>query len=400
MRRLAAAAAAATLALPALPPTAHAAPAPCDLPRGYTGPVGEQWARKRLGYDRAWTLTQGEGVLTAVIDSGADTRHPMLSGRIADSVDLTGTGDRDCAGHGTGVAALIAGRDPRLGGVAPAARLLIVKQQHAERDADGGARLPKAVRAAADAGARVINISLKAAPSPALDQAVQYAHTKDAVIVAAAGNAQEQDGDQGAAYPASYPGVLSVASLGPDGARAESSGVQSKVDLAAPGKGLITPWPGGGHNPQAEGTSYAAAFVSGTAALVRSRHPHLNREQVVRRILATADGNAGTGTGRGMVNPVQAVTAVLAGETAPPPAPSQPPAAVLAAPEPSDDRTRAIATAVTAVTLTAAALAALSGVIVPMGRRRNWRPGRAALPAPEPEDTPETAPPSTTIGTP
>ncbi|MEW2358431.1 S8 family serine peptidase [Spirillospora sp. NPDC029432] len=389
MRGLGALICGAFLLLPQAP--AAAAPAPrCETAPGVPGPVAASWADRRLNLPRARTPTAGRGTTVAVIDSGADTSHPMLAGRVAKTLDLTGTGPRDCAGHGTGVAALIAGRDLGGGtaGVAPAARLLVVKQQDTGLDESDGARLPRAVRAAADAGAQVVNVSIKAGPSPALAEAVRYAQSRDVLIVAAAGNAEKEGGDAVPAYPASYPGVLSVASLGPDGARAESSSVQSRVDLAAPGKGIPTAWPGGGYNPQAEGTSYAAAYVSGAAALVRSRHPHLNRQQVANRLVTTADGNAGTGTGRGMINPVQAVTAVIPGETAPLPQASPRPAA-LTAPEPSDARTRDLSTAVTGGALAAAALAALAGVVLPVGRRRRWRPGRAVPPAPALQDEPE-----------
>ncbi|MFI0351758.1 S8 family serine peptidase [Actinomadura sp. 9N407] len=392
---------------------AHAAPAPdlapapdCQVARGVPGPIGESWADRRLGFARVWPLTRGRGVTTAVIDSGADPSHPMLAGRVARTVDLTGTGPSDCAGHGTGVAALVGGRDltgsgTRLTGVAPESRLVVIKQQNAERDEGGGARLPKAVRSAVAAGAGVINISIKAGDSPALARAVQDAQSKDVVIVAAAGNAQKEGGDAGPAYPASYPGVISVASLGPDGARAESSGVQSRVDIAAPGKAVPTAWPGGGYNPQAEGTSYAAAYVTGVATLVRSRHPHLNQQQVVNRILTTSDGNAGLGTGRGMVNPVQAVTALVPGETdGGGPAPTIAPAA-LAPPRHTDERTRVIAFSISGVALAAAALAVLIGVVTPMGRRRRWRPGRAVLTEPGlEEDLLLEAPAPTTIGAP
>ncbi|MDL4820357.1 S8 family serine peptidase [Actinomadura opuntiae] len=368
------------------PRPAPPAPVTCDLPRGYRGTIAEPWAQKRLAFQRVWGLTQGQGVKVAVIDSGVDVGHPMLDGRVADYTDLTGTGRRDCAGHGTGVAALIAGRDMNpagipLTGVAPAARLVVVKQQNADRDEHGGERLPGAIRKAADVGARVINVSIAAAPSDALQQAVRYAQAYDAVIVAAAGNATKDDGDDGPAYPASYPGVISVASLGEDGHRIESSGLQSRVDVGAPGKDLTIPWPGGGYNPQAEGTSFAAAYVSGVAALVRAGHPRLRQDQVVRRILTTADGNVGDGTGRGMVNPMQAVTAIVPDEDTNGAAAAQPSLhpAKLAAPSHPDDRTMDVAIGVAAGAVGLAAMAALSGIVVPMGRRRGWRPGKVVL---------------------
>ncbi|MDL4772612.1 S8 family serine peptidase [Actinomadura xylanilytica] len=370
--------------------------------------MGESWAQKRLGFQRAWGLTMGQGVTTAVVDSGADSGHPMLSGRVPDALDLTGTGKRDCVGHGTGVAALIGGRDLSAGevplsGVAPAVRLLIVKQQNADRDDGGGDRLPTAIRKAADAGAQVINVSIRTVPSPALLAAVHYAQGKDAVIVAAAGNAKKKNGDDGPAYPASYPGVLSVASLGTGGGRVESSSLQSRVDLGAPGQGVPVAWTGGGYKAGAEGTSYAAAFVSGVASLVRSYRPRLDQKQVVQRILATAEGNVGAGTGRGMVNPVQAVTAVVPDENAAPamaPRPSASPAR-LAAPVPVDGRTRGISITVAAGALGTAGVAALAGVVVPLGRRRGWRPGRVVLSERPIEDDPvPEGPDRGTIGAP
>jgi membrane-anchored mycosin MYCP len=70
--------------------------------------------------------------------------------------------------------------------------------------------------------------------------------------------------------------------------------------------------------PVQNGTSFAAAFVSGVVALVRSAHPGLSAAQVVARIEATAHGAAGPGTGHGLVDPVRAVTAVLPAEAASP----------------------------------------------------------------------------------
>ncbi|MBO2464399.1 S8 family serine peptidase [Actinomadura violacea] len=377
------------------PPPPSQAPVTCDLPRGYRGTIKESWAQKRLAFQRVWGLTQGQGVKVAVVDSGVDTGHPMLDGRVADYTDLTGTGKKDCAGHGTGVAALIAGRDLNsqgvpLAGVAPAARLVIVKQQNADRDEHGGERLPTAIRWAADAGVQVINVSIAAAPSSALEQAVRYAQDHDAVVVAAAGNATKDDGEDGPAYPASYPGVISVASLGEDGHRIESSGLQSRVDVGAPGKDLTIPWPGGGYNPQAEGTSFAAAYVSGVVALVRASHPGLHQDQVVRRVLSTADGNVGDGTGRGMVNPTQAVTAIVPGEDAPGAATTQPSLrpAKLAAPAHPDGHTTDVAVGVAAGAVGLAALAALCGIVVPMGKRRGWRPGKVVLGGREDDEEP------------
>ncbi|QFG21679.1 S8 family serine peptidase [Actinomadura sp. WMMB 499] len=383
--------AAAAAAAPAPAPSRADGNASCNLPQGFQGTIPEPWAQQRLTFRRVWPLTRGGGVTVAVIDSGADTAHPMLAGRIAAFTDLTGTEKRDCAGHGTGVAALIAGRDLRaagtpVSGVAPDAELVIVKQQNTEHDETGGDRLPGAIRKAVDSGADVINVSIAAGDSPEMREAVQYAQRRDAVVVAAAGNAGDTTREATPAYPAAHAGVISVASLGEDGRRVQSSGLRTRVDVAAPGKDIVIPWPGGGYNPQAQGTSYAAAYVSGVAALVRARHPELRQDQVVRRILETADGNAGAGTGRGMVNPVQAVTAVLPDEAVT--LRGGPPGAEFAEPAPTDKRTRNIAIGVAAGTAALAALTVLGGVVIPLGRRRGWRPGKADLATRRDEDEP------------
>ncbi|WP_051468349.1 type VII secretion-associated serine protease mycosin [Actinomadura oligospora] len=388
------------------PPQAESPTADCNPQRGYRGSIPASWAQERLAFERVWPLTRGGGVTVAVVDSGADVHHPMLDGRVAspDFVDLTGTGRRDCDGHGTGVAALIAGRDMAghrvpLSGVAPDAHLVIVKQQNADQDDQGGDRLPRSIRAAVDAGARVVNVSVRVADTPELRQAVQYALAHDAVVVAAAGNTKKKNGDDGPAYPASYPGVLSVAALGRDGSRDENSNLGSRVDVAAPGKDVYTAWTGDGYNLQAGGTSFSAAFVSGVVTLVRARHPALTPQQVIHRVVATADGNVGTATGRGMVDPLQAVTAVLPEETSGGPAAKPPVPARFAPPAESDGHVRTIAVAVTGGTLGAAALAALAGVVVPMGRRRGWRPGWVGLPLrPEQEEPQDVGPDGGVIG--
>jgi membrane-anchored mycosin MYCP len=374
-------------------PTRVAPPAPtvnCEPRRGQPKVTGESWAHKRLGLQRAWELSQGRGVTVAVIDSGADTGHPMLAGRISEFIDRSGTGERDCVGHGTGVAAIIGGRDLStrgidLSGVAPAAKLLIVKNQNAESEEAGGDRLPSSIRAAVDNGADVINISIRTGPSPALASAVQYALRKNVVIVAGAGNHDKETGEPGPAFPANYQGVISVGSLGEDGSRLDTSSQFTKVDVGAPGRGVYTAWAKSTYHPSAEGTSYAAAYVSGVAALVRSAHPQLNARQVIHRVIATADGTVGTGTGRGMVNPTEAVAAVLPEEAAGPRPSPQAGKIQLAGREPEDERAQTIGMIVTASAIGLALLAAVTGVVLPLGRRRNWRPGRRVIVAPQAE---------------
>jgi len=198
-------------------------------------------------------------------------------------------------------------------------------------------------------GADVINLSL-ATPDDVqgLRNAVRYALRHNVVVVAAAGNDIGQDGTDannandgtGPFYPAAYPGVLAVGAVEPGGVLARFSDRHTPVGVTAPGVNVTTAYPGtfpAAYEPAQNGTSFAAAFVSGVVALVRSAHPGLNAAQVVARIEATARGATGPGTGHGLVDPVRAVTAVLPAE--------QPRAAQTARAAPSGGSTRTVALA-------------------------------------------------------
>jgi type VII secretion-associated serine protease mycosin len=357
------------------------APQECDPERGVvTLPGGEPWAQKRLDIKTAWRLSTGAGVRVAIIDSGLDTKHPQLR-RFATFIDFTETGHTDCVGHGTAVTGIIAGRvypGVTFHGVAPQATVIELKQSN---QTEGHvANLAKAIDKAVELRADVINISIKASDQPALKAAVRNALANDIVIVAAAGNITEKNEDV-PAYPGSYEGVLAVGSATPDGRRADSSNTATPVSVLGPGVGIIAPWPLSAYKLDLEGSSFGAAYVSGTAALVRARFPRLDQEQVRRRIIATADGFIGKGTGAGMVNPVLAVSAVLPFEPAGQPVVAPPPPApisldAIAKVPPKDVVTRNISLAVTAGALTLAALAGALALVLPLGRSRGWKPGR------------------------
>jgi type VII secretion-associated serine protease mycosin len=332
----------------------------------------EPWAQRALDTAGAWDVSQGHGVTVAVVDSGVDY-SPQLAGRVS-AIDLTGQGPRDCVGHGTAVASLIAASDARARGipfygVAPAARILSVKVNTGET---GFSRLlAQGIRDAAIAGAQVINVSVQTAvSSPALRSAVAFALARDAVVVAAAGNDNPGSG-VGPYYPASYPGVISVGAVDQAGTLTSYTDRNTRVSVTAPGANIASAWPGG-YNPASQGTSFAAAFVSGVTALVRAAYPRLTAAQVVRRVEATADGPAGAHTGAGLVNPVQAVTAVLPEPAVSPAAAAQP----VAIPRPArpDPFTRALALSIAGGALGVAILVAAAAYVIPRGRRRRWRP--------------------------
>jgi len=334
----------------------------------------EPWAQRALDFSNVWPLTRGQGVTVAVVDSGVDFSRQLV-GRVA-AFDLTGAGLADCAGHGTAVAAIIAASDIQaqgmpFEGVAPAARILSVKVY----SQDSNARiLAMGIRDAVLRGAQVINVSITTASTPELRSAVEFALHKNVVIVAAGGN----DGTvtrTGPFYPASYPGVLSVGAVDSTGALAAFSDQKSHVAVTAPGVNVTSAFPGGYQQDSLSGTSFATPFVSGVAALVRSRYPGLSARQVVARIEATADGGAGPGTGNGLVNPVQAVTAILGGSSRSPSPLATAPVAVSRTSPP--DRTARSALEVADGSLGLAALVALAAVVWRKGRRRRWRAGLA-----------------------
>lgn len=342
----------------------------------------------------AWRYSRGDGQTVAVIDTGVQP-GPRLPDVEAGGDFVAGTnGLTDCDGHGTMVAGLIAGQPGADGfsGVAPGARLLSIRQTSAKfapnqpgqdpvmvEASNDIATLARAVVRAADFGARIINISSVACvpanaeiDQSALGAALRYAAVeKDVVIIAAAGNTgggiaggtacaanpltdptQPDDprnwaGVTSVSTPSWWqPYVLSVGALNPAGQPAPFSMSGPWLGLAAPGENItsLSNSPDGGlANGQPDdrgelapvsGTSYAAAYVSGVAALVRSRFPELSAEQVVRRLTITARGadrSPSSLVGAGTIDPVAALTWDVPG----PGSPAETTKPVAAPPEPA-----------------------------------------------------------------
>jgi membrane-anchored mycosin MYCP len=297
----------------------------CPAQHGIAAPAATPWAQRALDYSSVWGLTRGAGVTVAVIDSGVDA-NPQFGDRVSTGQDLapaqgvpTGA---DCVGHGTSVASIIAAAPVSgisFSGVAPSARILSIKITNS--DAFDVSVAPVAIDDAVADGASVINLSLATTDNtPALQQAVDFALAHNVVVVAAAGNDGSSPGETGPFYPAAYPGVLSVGAVGPDGSLAPFSDTHTPVTVTAPGLDVTAAYPGffpDAYNPASDGTSFATGFVSGVAALLRAYDPALTEGQVVARIAATADGGSGPGTGNGLVNPVQAVTAATGESSVP-----------------------------------------------------------------------------------
>jgi membrane-anchored mycosin MYCP len=264
---------------------------------------------------KVWPLSRGAGVTVGVVDSGVQADLPDLRGAVfpgGNTLGLDNNGEDDGeapTGHGTAVAALIAGQgvDGGVLGIAPAAKILAVLVavgegvgKYGESTSFGSATLPEVaagIRMAVNDGVQVINVSLGAnAPSasscaPVLQDAVAYALQHNVVVVAAAGNFNTI-GDP-AEQPASCAGVLGVGAVGPNLQVWADSERQPYVAVTAPGV-EITALTAVDTTLIVSGTSTAAPFVSGAAALIRSRYPSMPWYTVVQRIINTGLAKGGS----------------------------------------------------------------------------------------------------------
>ncbi|RLL69151.1 type VII secretion-associated serine protease mycosin [Streptomyces sp. Z26] len=295
---------------------------------------GRPWALQRVLLDELWKETKGAGVKVAVIDTGVDNKHPQLKDAVdtklgknvlskvpkkdADGESLPRgkeNGTSDPVGHGTKVAGIIAARpDARTGfvGIAPAATIIPIRQNDGQGGGNVGS-MAQSIDLAVKAGADVINISqdtdepLNADSS--LELAVERALAKEIVVVASAGN-DGLDGNVKTTYPASYEGVLAVASSDRNNERAVFSQSGEFVDIAAPGVDMVSTMPGGGHCSD-NGTSFSAPYVAGVAALLRAQHDGWTAREIVAQIEQTAERSIGEHdrhVGWGIVDPVRALT--------------------------------------------------------------------------------------------
>jgi membrane-anchored mycosin MYCP len=348
------------------------------------------WAQNVLNFTSVWPLTTGAKVTVAVVDSGVD--YSTQFGNRVNAIDMIPddpAGIEDCVGHGTMVAGIIAAADDQpegnpFAGVAPDANILSVKVTNSEDltnqlTADP-ATIADAIIDAVNLHASVINVSIAStSDDPQMEYALSFALSHNVVVVAAAGNDEPNPNDPaqiitGPFWPASYPGVLSVGAVEQGGSLASFSDTRTPVDVTAPGVEVTSIVPGGYY--VYNGTSFAAPFVAGVAALIRSEYPSMTAAQVVARIEETADGGTGPGTGYGLVNPVAAVTAALPSSTsANPSLPPRPGPVSVARPEALNRGTRDAAMAVTGGSVSAAALLAVGALVITQGRRRRWRAG-------------------------
>ena len=246
---------------------------------------------KNAGIEAAWDLSTGApAIVVAVLDTGADVNHPDLRGQLLPGFDFVNQVPdvRDDNGHGTAMCGIIAAGQNGQGtvGVAFGARVLPVKVADAMGVASV-ADVAAGIDFALSRGVRVINLSLGTrVGSQALRNAVDRALQQDVLVVAAAGN----DPVHHEMFPAGYPGVLSVTTMGKDATPVLGweAPVAEGIDLGAPGEEVLTTLPGGVFG-FVSGSSAAAAWTSGVAALCASRNLALRGTGLGRLLRGSQD---------------------------------------------------------------------------------------------------------------
>ena len=275
----------------------------------------------------AWNTTTGnESMIMAIIDSGVQLNHPDLAGRLVPGWDFVNNDSdpSDDFGHGTMVTGIAAASTNNSRGVAGATwqgKIMPIKVLDSRGSADD-LNIALGIKWAVDRGANVINLSLggPGEGTGILQQYVDYATSRNVVVVAAAGN----DGDKGVLeataphYPAACAGVIAVGSTDAAGNHSSFSSYGNWVDVVAPGavsetRGIMTTMKGSTYGA-GSGTSFSAPLVSGVAFLMRAADPNASQGTISNRLIASARdlGPAGVDAvyGRGMVDATAALAAV------------------------------------------------------------------------------------------
>lgn len=225
---------------------------------------------------------KGDGVVVAIIDTGCQTDHPDLAGRIIGGRNFTGDYSKnpnkydDNNGHGTHVAGTIAAIENNAGvvGAAPLVKLLIVKVL--DKNGSGsyqsiidGINYAVAWRGSNGEKVRVISMSLGGPSDVAkLHDAVKNAVANDVLVVCAAGNEGDNNSSTNEySYPAAYNEATAVGAVDFNKKMATFSDSNDNVDLVAPGVGILSTYIGGKY-ATLSGTSMATPHVSGAAALI------------------------------------------------------------------------------------------------------------------------------------
>ncbi|MER5802109.1 S8 family peptidase [Streptomyces mirabilis] len=304
----------------------------------------------RIGAPTAWAAGYtGKGVKVAVLDTGIDSSHPDLTGKVVAEENFTATADAgDHFGHGSHVASIIAGSGAASHGthegVAPDARLLNGKVLDDQGSGETSGVLA-GIQWAVDQGAKVVNMSLGGTDAPGTDPLEAAIDDLSArygtLFVVAAGN-DGRRGDSTIGSPGSTDAALTVGAVDASDALSSFSSTGPRVgdygvkpDITAPGEHIVAARAAGtalcqdsclpGDGPvddnytAASGTSMATPHVAGAAAIVASEHPDWTGAQLKRTLMASARPGAGLGAfqqGAGRVDVAAAIGQRITSEPA------------------------------------------------------------------------------------
>jgi Subtilase family len=309
---------------------------PAGLARADDVRSSEIWVLNELNVQPVWSVTEGKGVLVAVIDSGVDGGVNDLTGNVEAGPNFSGVHtpptNPNWGKHGTWMASLIAGHgngpDDGSGiiGTAPESKVLSIRvitdssdpnnaAYEREPAAKGQRELAEAITYAVTHHAQVISMSLGySQQSRPVQAALQDAYEHNVVVVASAGNSGDGKASAPYSFPANYPGVLGVAAVNSAGQVASFSSNNLSVQVAAPGYKV----PAEGRANQywvVSGTSPACALTAGVVALIKAAYPHLTDSQVISAITSSTTrstrppGGYDNQVGFGVVDAYAALTA-------------------------------------------------------------------------------------------
>jgi len=288
-----------------------------------------QWGLPKTRADEAWVIARGNATI-AVIDTGVDYNHPDLNDKVIKGKNYLApwwqfwnwNDPMDDHGHGTHVSGIAAAetnnntnlQTGNIAGVSWGSKILAVKVCDGNGFCSDSA-IPKAIKYAADEGSKVINLSLGSYTfSQAEQDSVNYATSKGALVIAAAGN----DNCSNLHYPSAYSSAIAVASTDqsdqksiwtpnqPQCTADSGSNFGNWVDIAAPGTGIFSTILNNNYDYWS-GTSMATPFISGAAALVWSRFPSWTASQVRERLERTAKPLTGQQLGAGRLDLFEAL---------------------------------------------------------------------------------------------
>ncbi|HVT77168.1 MAG TPA: S8 family serine peptidase [Acidimicrobiales bacterium] len=261
-----------------------------------------EWYLAPVGASSAWDRSTGSGVTIAILDSGIDTSHPDLASKVSGSFDFTDVHDGN-GDHGTEVAGVAGAATNNGAGIASVGwNVKLLSEKVLDVNGEGFTSwVINGIDDAVARGAKVINLSLAGTTyEQPLQDAITRAYQHDVLVVAAAGNNDDQGGTPTSPkYPAAMDHVLSVAASTQQDTVATFSRRGPTVDIAAPGNNLLTTQVGGGYG-LASGTSLAAPLVSAAAALVFAQKlgpeatPDAVTAQLVRSGVPIANPSGGT----------------------------------------------------------------------------------------------------------